>query len=268
MRFFRFKKLVSLDTGKYLKYAVGEVILVVIGILIALQVNNWNEYRKEKVVEKKILLSLHNEISNNLESLEVVIDGKDKIINVNEYIINNTGKNGEWKSIKPLDSLINYISLSGWIFVPQNGVLNEIINSGKLLLIENDLIKNEIASLPQLLSLMIEEDRQYRLDLHQYFLPFLSKNYNLIEITKYRELLENYSFKMGETNFSKSTTELLGSREFENILTIQSIWIKFSNEMSINQKNKYLEIQNLIEKEYPEVDYINLRQNLERGIFG
>ena len=67
---------------------------------------------------------------------------------------------------------MNFISLSGWIFVPQNGVLNEIINSGKLLLIENDLIKNEIASLPQLLSLMIEEDRQYRLDLHQYFLPF------------------------------------------------------------------------------------------------
>ena len=86
-------------------------------------------------------------------------------------------------------------------FVPQNGVLNEIINSGKLLLIENDLIKNEIASLPQLLSLMIEEDRQYRLRFASIFLPFLSKNYNLIELTKYRELLENYSFKMGETNF-------------------------------------------------------------------
>ena len=268
MRFFRFKKLVSMETSKYLRYAVGEVILVVIGILIALQVNNWNEYRKEKVEEKKILLSLHNEISNNLESLQVVIDEKNKIIDVNQYIIDNTGKNGEWKSMKPLDSLMNYISLSGWIFVPQNGVLNEIINSGKLLLIENDLIKNEIASLPQLLSLMIEEDRQYRLDLHQYFLPFLSKNYNLIELTKYRELLENYSFKMGETNFSKSIPELLDSREFENILTIQSIWIKFSNEMSINQKNKYLEIQKLIEKEYPDVDYINLRQNLERGLWG
>ena len=257
-----------METGKYLRYAVGEIVLVVIGILIALQVNNWNEYRKEKVEEKKILLSLHNEISNNLESLQVVIEEKNKIIDVNQYIIDNTGKNGEWKSMKPLDSLMNYISLSGWIFVPQNGVLNEIINSGKLLLIENDLIKNEIASLPQLLSLMIEEDRQYRLDLHQYFLPFLSKNYNLIELTKYRELLENYSFKMGETNFSKSIPELLDSREFENILTIQSIWIKFSNEMSINQKNKYLEIQKLIEKEYPDVDYINLRQNLERGLWG
>jgi hypothetical protein len=73
---------------------------------------------------------------------------------------------------------------------------------------------------------------------------------------------------MGETNFTKSIPELLGNREFENILTIQSIWIKFSNEMCINQKNKFLEIQNLIEKEYPEIDYINLRQNLERGIFG
>ena len=260
--------MIGMETSKYLRYAVGEVVLVVIGILIALQVNNWNEYRKEKVEEKKILLSLHNEISNNLESLQVVIEEKNKIIDVNQYIIDNTGKNGEWKSMKPLDSLMNYISLSGWIFVPQNGVLNEIINSGKLLLIENDLIKNEIASLPQLLSLMIEEDRQYRLDLHQYFLPFLSKNYNLIELTKYRELLENYSFKMGETNFSKSIPELLDSREFENILTIQSIWIKFSNEMSINQKNKYLEIQKLIEKEYPDVDYINLRQNLERGLWG
>lgn len=148
MRFFRFRKLVSLEASKYLRYAIGEIILVVIGILVALQVNNWNEHRKEKAEEKKILLSLHNEISNNIEILKTVIDEKNKIINVNQYIIDNTGKNGTWKSEKSLDSLMNYISLSGWIFVPQNGVLNEIINSGKLLLIENDLIKNEIASLP------------------------------------------------------------------------------------------------------------------------
>ena len=38
-------------TGKYLKYAIGEIILVVIGILIALQINNWNEVRKDKIAE-------------------------------------------------------------------------------------------------------------------------------------------------------------------------------------------------------------------------
>ena len=41
-------------TGKYLKYAVGEIVLVVIGILIALSINNWNEDRKEQ--SKQILL--------------------------------------------------------------------------------------------------------------------------------------------------------------------------------------------------------------------
>ena len=123
--------MVSLNTGKYLRYAIGEVILVVFGILIALQVNNWNEYRKEKIEEKKILLSLHNEISNNLESLKVVIKEKNNIIDINQYIINNTDKNREWKSTKSLDSLMNFISLSGWIFVPQNGVLNEIIKENR-----------------------------------------------------------------------------------------------------------------------------------------
>ena len=42
-------------TGKYLKYAIGEIILVVIGILIALSLNNWNENRKNKIYEKDLL---------------------------------------------------------------------------------------------------------------------------------------------------------------------------------------------------------------------
>ena len=41
-------------TGRYLKYAFGEIILVVIGILIALQINNWNELRKQKIVERQV----------------------------------------------------------------------------------------------------------------------------------------------------------------------------------------------------------------------
>ena len=70
MRFFRFKKIINLVRGKYLRYAFGEIILVVIGILLALQVNNLNEKRKLRVQEKNVLLSLHNEISSNLISLE------------------------------------------------------------------------------------------------------------------------------------------------------------------------------------------------------
>jgi hypothetical protein len=55
-------------TGKYLKYAIGEIILVVIGILIALQINNWNELRKGGIEETKILAPL-NVLKSIIESL-------------------------------------------------------------------------------------------------------------------------------------------------------------------------------------------------------
>lgn len=47
------------NTGKYLKYAIGEIVLVVIGILIALQINNWNEAKKTKTFELKMLAQIH-----------------------------------------------------------------------------------------------------------------------------------------------------------------------------------------------------------------
>lgn len=56
-------------TGRYLKYATGEIILVVIGILIALQINNWNEHRKLKTVEIKILKDLKSDIQENIDNL-------------------------------------------------------------------------------------------------------------------------------------------------------------------------------------------------------
>jgi hypothetical protein len=56
-------------TGKYLKYAIGEIILVVIGILIALQLNNLNENKKNNVFEKEIL----SQIQENLKSDKLVL---------------------------------------------------------------------------------------------------------------------------------------------------------------------------------------------------
>jgi hypothetical protein len=49
-------------TAKYLKYAIGEIILVVIGILIALQINNWNENRKVQKAQKGLLINLFDNL--------------------------------------------------------------------------------------------------------------------------------------------------------------------------------------------------------------
>ncbi|MGB5323576.1 DUF6090 family protein [Lutimonas sp.] len=56
--------------GRYLKYAVGEIVLVVIGILIALQINNWNEDQKNKTLEKYMLENLVENLEQNCDKLK------------------------------------------------------------------------------------------------------------------------------------------------------------------------------------------------------
>ena len=56
-------------TGKYFKYAIGEIVLVVIGILIALSINNWNEMRKSNIEERSALDNIHRDFIKNKEIL-------------------------------------------------------------------------------------------------------------------------------------------------------------------------------------------------------
>ena len=56
---------------RYMLYAIGEIILVVIGILIALQINNWNENRKTDIREGELIENLHIEFQDNLKIFSV-----------------------------------------------------------------------------------------------------------------------------------------------------------------------------------------------------
>jgi len=56
--------------GKYFKYAIGEIVLVVIGILIALAINNWNEERKSSELELRVLQEISENLGEDLVSLE------------------------------------------------------------------------------------------------------------------------------------------------------------------------------------------------------
>lgn len=79
-------------TGKYLKYAIGEIILVVIGILLALQINNWNsEYKADKNL-KEIYKQIQTDLKVDILRIEKVIvkyDEKDKI---NQDILDKKNK--------------------------------------------------------------------------------------------------------------------------------------------------------------------------------
>jgi uncharacterized membrane protein YgaE (UPF0421/DUF939 family) len=67
--------------SKYLLYAIGEIVLVVIGILIALSINNWNEGKKAEVKEQFALLEIISDLDLNITSLNKIIYTDDNSIN-------------------------------------------------------------------------------------------------------------------------------------------------------------------------------------------
>ena len=69
LRRIRFKLMEQNKIGKYFKYAIGEIILVVIGILIAFQLNNWNEKRKEDAELKEYLFKISQNVTQDIEQI-------------------------------------------------------------------------------------------------------------------------------------------------------------------------------------------------------
>ena len=124
-------------TGKYLKYAVGEIILVMIGILLALQVNNWNTIRAQKQKEQILLSALNKEFKTNKTQLDSVVFYGKSSMKSNAYLLSRL----PIKDVKKenLDSLSFHIwnHTNIWTFNPSNGVTGSIMNSSSINIISN-----------------------------------------------------------------------------------------------------------------------------------
>ena len=79
-------------TSKYFKYAIGEIVLVVIGIIIALQINNWNEERKLGLYENQLLQQLKVDLERNSKDLIFNIRLQKNIINSSEIVLHHLEK--------------------------------------------------------------------------------------------------------------------------------------------------------------------------------
>lgn len=80
-------------TGKYLKYAIGEIILVVVGILIALSINNWNEANKNKALERGFIHNLISDFESDIKQInEVIKINEEKLIKL-DSILSYSNKN-------------------------------------------------------------------------------------------------------------------------------------------------------------------------------
>lgn len=133
-------------TGKYLKYAIGEIILVMIGILLALQINNTNELRKQREEEAIILSGIQKDFIETRASIlktltkeeEVILNCRDLIdaIETKDYTINPD----------TIAFKINRGAFSWYKVEAVMGTYNALIGSGKTSIIQNQELLNALAN--------------------------------------------------------------------------------------------------------------------------
>ncbi len=129
--------------SKYLLYAIGEIVLVVIGILIALQINNWNENEKIKAEEKIIIAGLIQNIEDDIKNLIRVKKNDSIFIDANRILLSAL-KNDSIRENKPLLKQKIYDASFSSSFIPSQITFNQMQFSGKLKYILNDSIKSKI----------------------------------------------------------------------------------------------------------------------------
>jgi len=130
-------------TGKYLKYAIGEIVLVVIGIFIAIQLNNLNEERKLQSKENEYYCKLLEDVQQDLIQIErLIIESEKRVKSSNEMLslLQKDTLNPDQISDKILESN----SLVTYTFKPNKAAFEDIKSSGNLAILKDENIKSRI----------------------------------------------------------------------------------------------------------------------------
>lgn len=131
--------------SKYLIYAIGEIILVVIGILIALQINNWNEKQKEEKSELLILKTLQKDFIENKKMYSEIVDKQQFVIdNCKSLIKCFENKVVEYKR-DSIGTFIYYGAFNYYGAEPILGSYEALIGSGDLKILTNETLKSNLA---------------------------------------------------------------------------------------------------------------------------
>lgn len=242
-------------TGKYFKYAIGEIVLVVIGILIALQINNWNEGKKERAQEQELLTQLQSEFKSNLEQLDQKTDLRNQMISASLKILNYI----DYPKTRHSDSIIKYLSLTA-LTPTFDPIVNDINSSGRIQLLQNSDLKERLARWTSEVIQVTEEEQTWLLIRNNEYVPMLSKA-GLI-----RNLLNQYwkdnisgSFHLDqgtktELDFGSSKKDILNYAILDEVKLESHIaqcasFAKLVNSQAVSLRQRIVEILNLIKQD-------------------
>ncbi len=235
--------------AKYLVYAFGEILLVVIGILIALQVNNLNEQRKSDAKEKKYLVSMRSELLNNLELVKTETEGLNRSFNGQRELIALMNAEKDTVSDKELSQILARSFSSVFELRYQDGTFKELLYSGGLISINNDSIKNEVTSWEgRMIAVRKQEKGVY--DAREKIIDYMIDN------GAFKNMLDDVGasnhFQISKSIRRNSSKVLLKSQKFENLLS-------YHIALNESQKSYYVRLENdinnllrMVEKELNE----------------
>jgi hypothetical protein len=222
-------------TGKYLKYAIGEIVLVVIGILIALQINNWNESRKGSIMGVQFLEGISDDIKKDIAAIDSVMYWNRESFSIISSIDSVFHKNPYYESQKfphyfgrPDTIGFSQVFHRPNSFRPTIGTYNSLIADGKTTLINNKDLFEKI-------------QRIYNLN-HQY----VNSNYDVI---KSLETSIGWAYPYEKQKWSYIDLKLAKNEKiFYDLVnfTVEKYW--YSNNLQRLKENS-IEVIALIEKE-------------------
>jgi len=128
-------------TGKYLKYAIGEVLLIFIGVLIALSASQWNNNKKDLAYETKALREIYKGLQLDYSSLEILINNTEKGIK-SITILDSLLQQATPTYSKELDTLFG--AIYGFRFFTMERANYEDLKTNSLNLVKNDALRQQL----------------------------------------------------------------------------------------------------------------------------
>ncbi|MDT0558332.1 DUF6090 family protein [Ichthyenterobacterium sp. W332] len=245
-------------TTKYIKYAIGEIILVVIGILIALQINNWNESRKDTIKEQQILSQLKEEYAANLLQLEQKIAHRKKIITAATRVLQFIDEPITIKGDN-LSSQLN-VMIGNPTFKP---IENNLVNSGDILLIKNKKLNQLLTTWPSNVMHIKEIENIWNKGMWESVIP-LFNSFGLLRESFYKWWNDEQNikwvmegtfinpFQKPKLSNAFNTIEILENKELEGIASMAVSVNYAANLQSQVLHNRILEILELLNQEIKE----------------
>jgi hypothetical protein len=212
------------NVRKYFRYAIGEVLLVVIGILIALQINNWNENRKLESKSKSLIGRLIKETKRDIEKIKYHIEYVESINNCVIPLMQMFGDTIIENQYKEIDSLLTWTTLDYYFTFSLNALL-EARDNGEISLIKTDTLRTNLYQLITLAEEIKEREKNLNNDKDNFLVPFLYENVNRRNmIFRFREF---HKEKIGPSKLKKASYKtLFNNRKFENMLNERFIYSK------------------------------------------